>query len=87
MMTKRKLSLDALRVESFDTGAAPDERGTVHAHADADGCTCAKSCLCPTAYYHCGDGPHTIHSCDYSQNASCGYDTSKGCDTWQYDCA
>lgn len=84
-MTKKKLSLDALKVESFDTGSVAEERGTVHAHAD--GCTCVKTCLCPSAYYHCGDGVHTIHSCDYTQNGSCGYDTSQGCDTWQMDCA
>ena len=83
---RKKLSLDALAVESFETGAAEDERGTVHAHA-GDGCTCVKTCLCRTAYYHCGTGPHTIHSCDYTFNDSCGYDTREGCDSWQLDCA
>jgi hypothetical protein len=82
---RRKLSLDALEVESFETGTATEERGTVHAHAA--GCTCVRSCLCPTAYYHCGTGPHTIHSCDYTHNDSCGYNTEAGCGTWQIECA
>jgi len=33
-MGKLRLSLDALRVTSFDTGAARAAGGTVHAHAD-----------------------------------------------------
>jgi hypothetical protein len=82
---RKKLSLDALEVESFETGTAEEKRGTVHAHAD--GCTCVKTCLCRTAYYHCGTGPHTIHSCDYTHNDSCGYNTEAGCNTWQIDCA
>jgi len=86
MRKKLSLELESLKVDSFDTEAreaAP--RGTVQANAAA--CTCWASCLCRTAYYYCGDGPHTIHSCDYSYNQSCGYDTREGCDTWQIDCA
>jgi hypothetical protein len=81
----KKLSVESLRVDSFETGAAEkDERGTVR--GNGAGCTCVASCLCRTAYYNCGTGPHTIHSCDYTYNDSCGYDTKAGCDTWQFDC-
>ncbi|HEX2204602.1 MAG TPA: hypothetical protein VHG91_14935 [Longimicrobium sp.] len=82
-MEKRKLSLDALSVSSFETSPAMDdgERGTVRAHADtakaaegaAKDCTCGNSCLCPSAYYYCGTGPQTIYSCDYTFNRSCVY--------------
>lgn len=55
-----KLRLDALAVESFETGAAPRlERGTVEAHA----CTDRDTCRCPTSYYLCGTGPETAYSC------------------------
>lgn len=85
MRRKLSLDLDRLAVESFVTEPNPKEaRGTVQGHAP---CTCLVTCLCPTAYYHCGTGPHTIHSCDYSHNASCGFDTKAGCDTWQIECA
>ena len=97
---RKKLSLEALEVDSFTT--TPDdavERGTVHGHGGdapqptppeyeaAAPCTCYASCLCRTAYYNCGTGPHTIHSCDFTYNQSCGYDTRAGCDTWQIYCA
>ncbi|HYH81978.1 MAG TPA: hypothetical protein VEX86_19385 [Longimicrobium sp.] len=76
-MRKTRLELETLSVESFDTtAAARDERGTVHAHEIEPTppeypCTCAPSDLCKTAYYYCGTGPHTIHSCDYTLNGSC----------------
>jgi hypothetical protein len=80
-MHKTKLDLDALSVDSFQTTATPaDAPGTVHAHGGgapqptppqyAD-CTCADTCDCPSAYYWCGDGYHTIYSCDYTKNESC----------------
>jgi len=75
----KKLSLDVetLLVESFATEAKRlEERGTVHGHA---ACTCFKTCLCPSAYYYCGDGYHTIYSCDYSYNESCGYVSNTQC--------
>jgi hypothetical protein len=60
MRTSDKLRLDALAVESFDTGtAAPVETGTVEAHA----CTDGNSCRCPTSYAQCGTGAATIYSC------------------------
>ena len=47
--------------------AAEDEAQNVSA------CTCAYSCVCPSAYYWCGDGYQTLYSCDYTKNASCVY--------------
>ena len=79
-MHKTKLNLETLAVDSFQTTDAPaDTRGTVHAHGPGPqptppqyiGCTCAASCDCPSAYYWCGDGYHTIYSCRYTQNESC----------------
>ncbi len=81
MKKKLNLELEALTVDSFATSAAIDGRGTVRGQGGGDapqptppvyaGCTCAYSCVCKTAYYWCGDGYHTIHSCDYSYNDSC----------------
>jgi hypothetical protein len=70
-MRTKKLSLDLekLSVDSFETSAEPRERGTVH--ANADNCTCARSCPCPTAAYYCADAYQTLISCDYTHNASC----------------
>lgn len=84
-MHKSKLSLETLAVDSFETTAATmDARGTVHGHGPGGGetdpqptppqyigCTCAASCDCPSAYYWCGDGYHTLYSCDYTKNESC----------------
>lgn len=80
-MRKTKLDLEVLAVDSFETTAgAGDAPGTVHAHGGdapkptppqyAD-CTCVYTCDCPSAYYWCGDGYHTIYSCDYTRNESC----------------
>ena len=83
---RKKLSLESLSVDTFETGTAETEdRGTVR--GNAAGCTCVRTCLCRTANYNCGTGPYTIYSCDYTHNDSCGYDTSVGCETWQIECA
>ncbi len=86
-MPGRKLHLDALRVESFaTTEPVPGVRGTVHGRGtrpppdptppvEIDACTCAASCLCPTAAYYCATAPATVVSCDYTANVSCWYDT------------
>ena len=76
MGAKRKLDLDRLAVDSFETEAAAAGRGTVRAHdhellGAKPGCTCQGTCLCQTAYYYCGTGPFTIYSCDYTANQSC----------------
>jgi len=47
-MKKRKLEIDRLEVESFDTSAAGKVvRGTVQAHEDTE-------FLCDTLYHSCG---------------------------------
>lgn len=86
MRKKLSLELEALAVSSFDTSPQGAERaGTVRGFASEgddipqptppvyydDKCTCAGSCPCPSAYYYCGDGYHTLYSCKYTQNASC----------------
>jgi hypothetical protein len=69
-MKKLKLDAESVAVESFPTAAAEAQgpRGTVHAEA---GCTYQGSCLCPSAYYYCGDGYQTLYSCDYSKHEPC----------------
>lgn len=42
-MSKLKLQLDDLAVESFDTSAARSEKGTVF----GEECTCPTNCTCP----------------------------------------
>ncbi|HEX8696687.1 MAG TPA: hypothetical protein VF746_29990 [Longimicrobium sp.] len=74
MRKKLSLDLEALAVDSFATSKGDGEKGTVRAHdedMDAPACTCQGTCLCPTAYYHCGTGPFTIYSCEYTNNRSC----------------
>jgi hypothetical protein len=78
MRKKLSLELDGLSVESFETADAHvGGPGTVRGAEDqapapaAFGCTCANTCLCKTAYYFCGDGYHTLYSCDYTHNESC----------------
>ena len=69
-MKKLQLKVEMLEVESFRTlDTAVLRTGTVRGHAPP--CTCYDTCLCRTAYYICGTGPHTIHSCDYTYNDSC----------------
>ena len=78
MMKKLNLELDSLSVESFETASGTGEgAGTVRAAEDGGeapayfDCTCHNTCLCKTAYYWCGDGYHTIYSCNYTNNESC----------------
>jgi hypothetical protein len=71
-MKKTRLDPERLAVDSFPTLAernAPP-RGTVHGQAAAP-CTHWYSCVCPTAYYHCGDGYQTLYSCTYTKEAPC----------------
>jgi len=71
MRKKLEMDVDRLAVETFETGTAEDERGTVHGHGD--GCTCAASCDCKTAIMHCAEIAWTVYSCDYTDNESCYY--------------
>jgi len=87
MRKKLSLELDGLRVDSFETSPREEEaRGTVHARElelqptppdvyddAAVACTCAASCPCPTAAYHCATVRFTAISCNYTYNASCYY--------------
>jgi hypothetical protein len=53
---KIRLNLDAVSVESFETGAAaPEARGTVRAHlAPTDRCNSrSPHCLTPSVYQPC----------------------------------
>ena len=55
-MKKMKLSVDALRVESFAVASQSAEReGTVHAHARTDRYTCPATCeaTCQTQVCPC----------------------------------
>jgi len=86
MIRKLSLELDTLSVESFATeGGAPSAPGTVRGAEDESAapnyfdCTCFHSCVCPSAYYWCGDGYHTIYSCNYTNNESCAI--SSACTT------
>ena len=69
MRKKLVLNVEALAVDTFETGAADEQRGTVHGAKEA--CTCAASCDCPTAIYYCAEIAWTLYSCDYTKNDSC----------------
>lgn len=78
-MNKMKLELEALVVESFDTGEAKGARGTVHAHA-----TLRCTNYCDTENFTC-DGAATCageYTCDRAVNTcmlSCGACTTERC--------
>jgi len=87
-MKKLSLEIEALAVDSFaTTREAAGVGGTVRGHAIVDpqptppdyavnNCTCAASCPCPTAAYHCATVRLTAISCTYTQNVSCFYNTT-----------
>lgn len=83
-MKKMKLGLEGLTVESFATGQGADARGTVRARGD--GCTQGDTCLCPTAYYHCGTGPATIYSCDFTEVCATEFCETEGCVSGDWRC-
>jgi hypothetical protein len=75
-MNKLSLSLDQLRVESFDTTPGNGEgRGTVF----SEQCTCETACSCPgcPTCYFAGNGNTCEHTCAYEYT----------CDTCQETCA
>ena len=86
---KKKLEIESLAVDSFETSSPEHGRGTVHGRADIQPtppeyeCTCGPSCLCPSAPYYCAEAHATLISCDYTLNGSCKYPTA-GCDTAGY---
>ena len=62
MTGKKKLSLDALAVDSFATGApAPEASGTVEARGAE--CTAPVTCKCPSSLWACGTIAATRYSC------------------------
>jgi len=77
-MQKRKLDIDHLRVESFETGEAADLRGTVHANAtgptacNPDTCETRRGESCdvcdPSDWGTCEAG---VGTCGLSCNPSC----------------
>lgn len=72
MRTKLKLQLDQLTVDSFDTSAVRQEKGTVF----GEQCTCYTQCTCPgcpTCYASCNG------SCDASCNGTCYEATCNNC--------
>jgi hypothetical protein len=85
MKKKLTLELDSLSVDSFVTAPEGRATGTVRAAEDDSkdpqyfDCTCFNSCVCPTAYYWCGDGYQTLYSCNYTHNESCAL--SRACTT------
>jgi hypothetical protein len=80
-MSKLRMRVDDLRVNSFETAGTNAGEGTVRAH---DGCTYVDSCLCETAYYYCGTGPETIFSCDYTVLYPCAR-TAVDCPDTSYE--
>ncbi|HEX8904442.1 MAG TPA: hypothetical protein VF771_06355 [Longimicrobiaceae bacterium] len=68
-MQKRKLRIDDLRIESFDTGQAEAERGTVRARMT--GPTACDPDTCETRYQSC-----TV--CEYSCWGTCIPDDTCG---------
>jgi hypothetical protein len=61
-MKKLLLDPESLRVQSFRTGRAGAERGTVAGRAP---CTSVASCPCESGNWACG--PFTAYSCDYTR--------------------
>jgi hypothetical protein len=82
-MKKIRLSLDALRVESFETGGEPREGGTVHAHATRPNQnTCAFSCATCITCQTCPK-PTFEESCP--ETCTCPGETEPGYYTCSFD--
>jgi hypothetical protein len=66
-MNKLRLTLDDLRIESFDTTAAAGEKGTVAAQED---CTCMSACptFCPVS---CPGLPTCADTCPETCSETC----------------
>ena len=70
-MQKRKLDIDHLEVESFETGDADASRGTVHANATGPTACNPQTCGATCGFRTCWD------SCD--PNATCGLSCNPSC--------
>ena len=79
-MKKLKLSLDDLRIDSFQTTAPAKPKGTVF----GEQCTCYTQCTCPgcpTCYASCNG------TCDASCNGTCGATCDASCNgTCEWTC-
>jgi hypothetical protein len=85
MRNKLRLNLDQLTVDSFDTSAAAQEKGTVF----GEQCTCWTNCTCPGCPT-CDNTACGQHTCDASCNgtcdASCNGTCDASCDTCGWSC-
>ncbi|HEX6042354.1 hypothetical protein [Longimicrobium sp.] len=71
-MAKIKLEPDALRVESFETAAAPSARGTVHARQEQPGDADEVGLLPVTDWKTCQGGDCTARTlCHYTCIEAC----------------
>jgi hypothetical protein len=75
-MSKLRLDMEGLKVESFATDETGGPRGTVQGHDAlldlvAADCTKFASCFCHTAYAVCGTGRVTIYSCQPTSPLIC----------------
>jgi hypothetical protein len=78
-MNKLKLSLEDLRIDSFQTTPSEKAKGTVF----GEQCTCYTQCTCPgcpTCYASCNG------SCDASCNGTCDASCDGACGTWDPSC-
>ena len=82
MKPKKKLEIDSLVVDSFETAAPSLGRGTVRGRAED--CTCVDTCLCRTAAYVCATVRATVFSCDYTINPDSCVADSEAC--WSNGC-
>jgi hypothetical protein len=71
-MRKRKLDIDHLAVESFETGNAAELRGTVRAHAQSEPYHCASG------VWSCLETCDIDATCGMSCNGTCSGDTCAG---------
>lgn len=70
-MKKLSLNLDQLSVDSFDTEAPAEQKGTVM----GEQCTCQTACTCPgcpTCYNTCNANDWTCANTCETCNGSCG---------------
>ena len=82
MRTKLTLNLESLSVESFETTAAHQGKGTVF----GEECSCQTVCSCPGCPSCDATCPATCaYSCADSCDASCTSPETK-CDTCLYTC-
>lgn len=83
-MKKLSLSLDDLRVESFETEKESTAEGTVFGHVESNQrCNSDRSCLADTCYWEtCMDCEQTVGGC--TGEDSCG---AGGCLPYTYNAA